>query len=223
MESNGKGVDMDGAPLPFEAGEIDFGEPGTNGQHSFYQLIHQGRVVPCDFIGVVRSQQSVYLKNEVVSNHDELMCNFFAQADALAYGKTHDELRASDVPEDLVPHRAFTGNRPSTSILLPELSAYTVGQLLALYEHQVAVQGFVWNINSFDQWGVELGKVLAARVRTTINEARNRHRFVNASDGFNYSTTRMINRYLQGKAQLLYPEPRDVFPVNLTVAEKGGK
>ena len=142
-------------------------------------------------------------------------CNFFAQADALAYGKTREELRASNVPDYLIPHRAFTGNRPSTSILLPELSAYTVGQLLALYEHQVAVQGFVWNINSFDQWGVELGKVLASRVRQTIHEARNRHRFVNGSDGFNYSTTRMINRYLQGKAQLLYPEPRDVFPVNL--------
>lgn len=105
MESNGKGVDINGNVLPFEAGEIDFGEPGTNGQHSFYQLIHQGRVVPCDFIGIVRSQQSVYLKDEIVSNHDELMCNFFAQADALAYGKSREELRSQNVPDYLIPHR----------------------------------------------------------------------------------------------------------------------
>jgi glucose-6-phosphate isomerase len=215
MESNGKGVDINGNVLPFEAGEIDFGEPGTNGQHSFYQLIHQGRVIPCDFIGIVRSQQSVYLKDEIVSNHDELMCNFFAQADALAYGKSREELRSQNVPDYLIPHRSFTGNRPSTSLLLPELSAYTVGQLLSLYEHQVAVQGFVWNINSFDQWGVELGKVLASKIRQMINQSRNKHRFVNNSDGFNYSTTRLLNKYLQGKTQLLYPEPRDVFPAEL--------
>ena len=226
MESNGKGVDIAGDPLPFEAGEIDFGEPGTNGQHSFYQLIHQGRVVPCDFIGIVRSQQSVYLKGEIVSNHDELMCNFFAQADALAYGKTALELRSQNVPDYLIPHRTFTGNRPSLSVMLPELNAYTVGQLLALYEHQVAVQGFVWNINSFDQWGVELGKVLASKVRTKINEARNNNRFIANSDGFNYSTTRIINKYLAGKKQLLYAEPRDVSPVDLMehelVAQEGG-
>eukprot|EP00877_Chromochloris_zofingiensis_P013262 jgi/Chrzof1/818/Cz01g30020.t1 len=215
MESNGKGVDINGNVLPFEAGEIDFGEPGTNGQHSFYQLIHQGRVVPCDFIGIVRSQQSVYLKGEIVSNHDELMCNFFAQADALAYGKSREELRSQNVPDYLIPHRFFTGNRPSLSVLLPELNAYTVGQILALYEHQVAVQGFIWNINSFDQWGVELGKVLASKVRSKMNEARNKHRFINDSDGFNYSTQRLINKYLAGKTQLLYPEPRDVFPVEL--------
>jgi glucose-6-phosphate isomerase len=220
MESNGKGVDIDGNPLPFEAGEIDFGEPGTNGQHSFYQLIHQGRVIPCDFIGIVRSQQSVYLKGEIVSNHDELMCNFFAQADALAYGKSATELRSNNVPDFLVPHRVFTGNRPSLSVLLPELNAYTVRQLLALYEHQVAVQGFVWNINSFDQWGVELGKVLASKVRTKINEARTGARFMASSDGFNYSTTRLINKYLAGKKQLLYPEARDVFPVDLIDPDK---
>lgn len=117
MESNGKGVDIAGNPLPFDSGEIDFGEPGTNGQHSFYQLIHQGRVIPCDFIGIIKSQQSVYLKNEVVSNHDELMCNFFAQADALAFGKTPIELRAEGIPESLVPHKSFTGNRPSLSLV----------------------------------------------------------------------------------------------------------
>jgi glucose-6-phosphate isomerase len=140
MESNGKGVDINGQPLPYKAGEVDFGEPGTNGQHSFYQLIHQGRPVPAEFIGVVRSQQSVYLKGEIVSNHDELMCNFFAQADALAVGKSPVELRSENVPDSLIPHKTFTGNRPSMSIMLPELNAYTVGQLLALYENRIATQ-----------------------------------------------------------------------------------
>ncbi|CAD7697833.1 unnamed protein product [Ostreobium quekettii] len=215
MESNGKGVDINGKPLPFDAGELDFGEPGTNGQHSFYQLIHQGRVVPCDFIGIVRSQQSVYLKGEIVSNHDELMCNFFAQADALAYGKSPVELRAQNVPDHLIPHRSFTGNRPSLSIMLPELSAYQVGQLLSLYEHRVAVQGFVWGVNSFDQWGVELGKVLASKVRQKMNETRTGNRKINAADAFNPSTMFMINKYLEGKNVLTYPEPRDVFPGDL--------
>ncbi|KAK9866033.1 hypothetical protein WJX84_007669 [Apatococcus fuscideae] len=215
MESNGKGVDLSGRRLPFESGEIDFGEPGTNGQHSFYQLIHQGRVIPCEFIGTVKSQQSVYLKGEVVSNHDELMCNFFAQADALANGKTPVELRAENVPDHLIPHKTFTGNRPSVSILMPDLTAFSVGQLLAMYEHRVAVQGFIWGINSFDQWGVELGKVLAAKVRTNMNSARTVHRRIKQSDGFNHSTTRLLNRYLDGKTQLLYPEPADVFPCDL--------
>lgn len=216
MESNGKGVDTDGRRLPFQTGEVDFGEPGTNGQHSFYQLIHQGRVVPCEFIGIIRSQQSVYLKGEIVSNHDELMCNFFAQADALAYGKTPEQLRSENVPDYLIPHRTFTGNRPSASIMLPSCDAYTVGQLLALYEHRVAVQGFVWGINSFDQWGVELGKVLASRVRSVMNTTRTRSRKVLPTDGFNYSTTRMMNKYLEGKTNLLYPEGHDTFPIELT-------
>ena len=157
MESNGKGVSIDGQKLDYETGEIDFGEPGTNGQHSFYQLIHQGRTIPCDFIGVIKSQQSVYLKGEIVSNHDELMCNFFAQADALAVGKTDVQLRSENCPDSLIPHKTFTGNRPSLSIMLPSLNAYTTGQLLAIYEHRVATQGFIWGLNSFDQWGVELG------------------------------------------------------------------
>ncbi|KAF6166629.1 hypothetical protein GIB67_005491 [Kingdonia uniflora] len=131
MESNGKGVSIEGVPLPFEAGEIDFGEPGTNGQHSFYQLIHQGRVIPCDFIGIMKSQQPVYLKGEVVSNHDELMSNFFAQPDALAYGKTPEELLREKVPQHLIPHKTFSGNRPSISLLLPTLNAYNIGQSLA--------------------------------------------------------------------------------------------
>jgi len=220
MESNGKGVSNDGLPLPFETAEIDFGEPGTNGQHSFYQLIHQGRVIPCDFIGVVKSQQSVYLKGEIVSNHDELMCNFFAQADALACGKTAVELRAESVPDSLIPHKTFTGNRPSLSIMLPELDAYTTGQLLALYEHRVAVQGFVWGLNSFDQWGVELGKVLASKVRTKMNESRTDNKTFTSKDGFNPSTTMLLNKYLDGKTQLLYPEPEDVFPCSIIDSEE---
>ncbi|KAI3431268.1 hypothetical protein D9Q98_004329 [Chlorella vulgaris] len=220
MESVGKQVSVDGEPLPFKAGEIYFGEPGTNGQHSFYQLIHQGRVVPCEFIGVVKSQQSVYLKGELVSNHDELMCNFFAQADALAIGKDSVTLRAENVPEYLIPHKTFSGNRPSTSLLLPSLSPYRVGQLLALYENRVATQGFMWNVNAFDQWGVELGKVLASRVRTMMHTARTRSRRITITDGFNPSTRKMINRYLDGKNQMLYPEPQDIFPCDLIHSEE---
>ncbi|KAI3953590.1 hypothetical protein MKW92_017878 [Papaver armeniacum] len=199
MESNGKGVSIDGVPLPFEAGEIDFGEPGTNGQHSFYQLIHQGRVIPCDFIGVVKSQQPVYLKGEVVSNHDELMSNFFAQPDALAYGKTAEQLLGEKVPQHLVSHKTFSGNRPSLSLLLPSLNAYNVGQLLAIYEHRVAVEGFVWGINSFDQWGVELGKSLASQVRKQLNKARTNGEPV---EGFNYSTTTLLTKYLEGNSDV---------------------
>nr|BAB17655.1 cytosolic phosphoglucose isomerase [Arabidopsis halleri subsp. gemmifera] len=190
MESNGKGVSIDGLPLPFETGEVDFGEPGTNGQHSFYQLIHQGRVIPCDFIGIV--------KREVVSNHDELMSNFFAQPDALAYGKTPEQLQKENVSENLIPHKTFSGNRPSLSLLLPELTAYNVGQLLAIYEHRVAVQGFVWGINSFDQWGVELGKVLATQVRKQLHSSRTQG---TALEGFNYSTTTLLKRYLETSSE----------------------
>lgn len=199
MESLGKQVSVDGEPLPFKAGEVIFGEPGTNGQHSFYQLLHQGRVVPAEFIGVVKSQQGVYLEGEPVSNHDELMCNFFAQADALALGKDSTTLRAERVPEALIPHKTFNGNRPSTSIMLPEVSPFTVGQLLSLYENRVAVQGFIWNINAFDQWGVELGKVLASRARQVIHAARTENRQITTSDGFNPGTRKIINRYLAAK------------------------
>eukprot|EP00894_Picocystis_sp_ML_P003234 jgi/Pico_ML_1/53751/g4243.t1 len=137
------------------------------------------------------------------------------ELDALACGKSEIELRAESVPDHLIPHKSFTGNRPSTSILLPSLDAYTTGQILSLYEARVAVQGFVWGINSFDQWGVELGKVLASRVRTTMNRARTENKKLASGDGFNPSTTKMINRYLEGKAQLLYPEPKDVFPCDI--------
>ena len=163
-----------------------FHSQGTNGQHSFYQLIHQGRTIPCDFIGIIKSQQSVYLKGEIVSNHDELMCNFFAQADALAVGRTDVQLRSENCPDSLIPHKTFTGNRPSLSIMLPTLNAYTTGQLLAIYEHRVATQGFIWGLNSFDQWGVELGKVLASQVRTSMNEKRVRFAFPKSGDTLFY-------------------------------------
>lgn len=194
MESNGKRVDLDGAELGFAAGEINFGEPGTNGQHSFYQLLHQGRVVPADFIGFRRSQQPLHLKGESVANHDELMANFFAQPDALAVGKTAAECRAEGVPEALVPHKVFPGNRPSNVLLLERLDPYSCGQLLALYEHRTAVQGFIWGIDSFDQWGVELGKVLAKQVRGQIAATRNDGDRIK---GFNSSTSALLKRYLE--------------------------
>ncbi|KAI4389582.1 hypothetical protein MLD38_001795 [Melastoma candidum] len=208
MESNGKGVSIDGEPLPYEAGEIDFGEPGTNGQHSFYQLIHQGRVIPCDFIGVVKSQQPVYLKGEIVNNHDELMSNFFAQPDALAYGKTSEQLRKENVSQNLLPHKTFTGNRPSLSILLPALTAYNIGQLLSIYEHRVAVQGFIWGINSFDQWGVELGKSLATQVRKQLHASRVKREPI---EGFNYSTTTLLTKYLEATSDVP-ADPPSILP-----------
>jgi len=195
MESNGKRVSVEGQPLPYPCGEIIFGEPGTNGQHSFYQLIHQGRVVPAEFIGYCKSPNPVHLDGEVVSNHDELMSNFFAQPDALAYGKTVAELVAEGVPAHLHPHKEFPGNRPSLSLLFPELNAFSLGQLLALYEHRVAVQGFVWGLNSFDQWGVELGKVLANKVRSQLSASRGQAEAPIA--GFNASTTCMLQKYLK--------------------------
>lgn len=173
MESNGKRVQMDGTELfPGAGGAIHFGEPGTNGQHSFYQLLHQGRCVPADFIGFRRSQNEVNLDGEPVSNHDELMSNFFAQPDALALGKTAEECVREGVPKQLVAHKVFTGDRPSLSLLMNTCDAYHIGALLALYEHRTAVQGWVWGVNSFDQWGVELGKVLAKEVRVFLGKAR---------------------------------------------------
>lgn len=159
MESNGKYITIDGSRVDYETGPIYWGEPGTNGQHSFYQLIHQGtRLIPCDFIGVCRSQ------NPVGRHHDLLTANLFAQAEALAFGKTAEEVKAGGAPEWLVPHRTFEGNIPSNLILTDELTPETLGRLVALYEHSVFTQGVVWNIDSFDQWGVELGKVLAGRI-----------------------------------------------------------
>lgn len=195
MESNGKRVRLDGSALDHPAGPVNFGEPGTNGQHSFYQLIHQGRVVPCDFVGVINSQVPIELSNEPVSNHDELMSNFFAQPDALAFGKSAEQCRKEGIPEDLVPHKTFPGNRPSSSLLINELTPFTIGQLLALFEHRTAVEGFVWGINSFDQWGVELGKVLAKSVRQQLSASRSDNADVS---GFNPSTTMLLKKYLAG-------------------------
>ena len=159
MESNGKYVTLDGARVSYETGAIYWGEPGTNGQHSFYQLIHQGtKLVPCDFIGFCRTL------NPLGNHHDLLMANVFAQAEALAFGKNADEVRAEGTAEWLVPHRTFEGNRPSTTILADRLTPETLGALVALYEHSVFTQSVIWNINAFDQWGVELGKVLAQRI-----------------------------------------------------------
>ncbi|MCD6014437.1 MAG: pgi [Solirubrobacterales bacterium] len=159
MESNGKHVTLDGTRVDYETGAVYWGEPGTNGQHSFYQLIHQGtKLIPCDLIGFCEPL------NPLGDDHDLLLANVFAQAEALAFGKTADEVRAEGTPEALVPHRVFEGNRPTNTILARRLTPETLGSLVALYEHSVFTQGTVWNINSFDQWGVELGKVLAKRI-----------------------------------------------------------
>jgi glucose-6-phosphate isomerase len=159
MESNGKHVTLDGTVVDYPTGSIYWGEPGTNGQHSFYQLIHQGtRLIPCDFIAFVQAL------NPLGRHHDTLLANVFAQAEALAFGKTSEEVKAEGTPEWLVPHRVFEGNRPSNTILTEKLTPNTLGKLVALYEHSVFTQGIIWNIDSFDQWGVELGKVLAQRI-----------------------------------------------------------
>jgi glucose-6-phosphate isomerase len=163
MESNGKGVDLDGRPVDYPTGPIVWGEPGTNGQHAFFQLIHQGtKLIPCDFIGFCHSL------NPLGEHHDLLMANFFAQTEALAFGKTAEEVAAESVPESLVPHRSFPGNRPTNTILAETLTPETLGKLVALYEHRVFVQGSIWNLNSFDQWGVELGKALAQRIAAEL-------------------------------------------------------
>lgn len=197
MESNGKYVTKHGLEVDYPVGEIDFGEAGTNGQHSFYQLLHMGQTVPCDFIGFVESQHDFCVDGESLSSHDELMANFFAQPDALANGKTADEVRAEGVPEDQVAHRVFKGNRPSLSLLLPKLTAYACGQLLAIYEHRTAVQGFIWDINSFDQWGVELGKKLALEVKGHLLEGRRNGVEETPVEASNPATSRLLNYYLQ--------------------------
>ena len=159
MESNGKSVDRDGRRVTCSTGPIEWGEPGTNGQHSFYQLIHQGtHLIPCDFIGFCKTH------NPIGDHHDKLMANFFAQTEALAFGKTAEQCRAEGDPEELVPFKTFEGNRPTNTLLADELKPETLGALIALYEHKVFVQGVIWNIYSFDQWGVQLGKVLAKNV-----------------------------------------------------------
>ena len=166
MESNGKFVDLDGAPVGVDTGPIYFGEPGTNGQHSFYQLIHQGtRLIPCDFIAFDEPL------NPLGRHHDLLIANVIAQAEALAFGKTAEQVKAEGTPDWLVPHRTFPGNRPSNVILAQRLTPETLGKLVALYEHSVFTQGVIWNIDSFDQWGVELGKALAQRIVPELESA----------------------------------------------------
>jgi glucose-6-phosphate isomerase len=163
MESNGKHVTLDGTRVDYETGAVYWGEPGTNGQHSFYQLLHQGtRLIPCDFIGFLHSL------NPLGRHHDLLMANVFAQTEALAFGKRLDEVRAEGSAAELAPHRVFEGNRPSSTLLAERLTPATLGSLVALYEHSVFTQGVIWNINSFDQWGVELGKVLAKRIAAEL-------------------------------------------------------
>lgn len=171
MESNGKSVDRDGHPVDWQTGPVVWGTPGTNGQHAYYQLIHQGtKVIPADFIGFAEPVDD--LLPGLVAQHDLLMANFFAQTQALAFGKTPDEVRAEGVPEELVPHKTFLGNHPTTTILADRLTPSVLGQLIALYEHKVFVQGAIWNIDSFDQWGVELGKVLAKRIEPVLTEGK---------------------------------------------------
>lgn len=187
MESNGKSVDRDGELVEWETGPVVWGTPGTNGQHAYYQLIHQGtKLIPADFIGFARPVDD--LSSGLAAQHDLLMANFFAQTQALAFGKTSTEVRAEGVPEALVPHKTFHGNHPTTTILAGELTPSVLGQLIALYEHKVFVQGAVWNIDSFDQWGVELGKVLAKRVEPALTEGAD-------VPGLDPSTAALVTKY----------------------------
>ena len=188
MESNGKHVTLAGTEVDYQTGPIYWGEPGTNGQHSFYQLIHQGtKLIPCDFIGFLRPL------NPLGRHHDLLLANMFAQAEALAFGKTSQEVQAEGTPAWLAPHRTFEGNRPSSTILLEQLTPEALGKLIALYEHSVFTQGAIWGIDSFDQWGVELGKALAARIITEL-EPGAEHELT-----YDSSTNALIRRYGRAK------------------------
>jgi glucose-6-phosphate isomerase len=190
MESNGKHVTLDGTRVDYATGPIYWGEPGTNGQHSFYQLIHQGtRLIPCDFIAFSKTA------NPLGRHHDILAANVFAQAEALAFGKTAAEVKAEGTPDWLVPHRVFEGNRPSNTILLEQLTPAALGKLVALYEHSVFTQGTVWHIDSFDQWGVELGKVLAQRIIPELEGA------AEPKLAHDSSTNALIRRYRKAKGK----------------------
>ncbi|MDA0565086.1 glucose-6-phosphate isomerase [Streptomonospora sp. S1-112] len=187
MESNGKSVDRAGRPVSWQTGPVVWGTPGTNGQHAYYQLLHQGtKLVPADLIGFARP--AAELSPELSAQHDLLMANMFAQGQALAFGKTAEEVAAEGVPAEQVPHRTFAGDRPTTTILAPELTPSVLGQLVALYEHKVFVQGAVWDIDSFDQWGVELGKVLAKRIEPALTEGAE-------VPGLDSSTAELVRRY----------------------------
>ncbi|ALC23893.1 glucose-6-phosphate isomerase [Streptomyces pristinaespiralis] len=187
MESNGKSVDRDGNPVDWQTGPVVWGTPGTNGQHAYYQLIHQGtKVIPADFIGFAKPVPG--LLAGLVPQHDLLMANFFAQTQALAFGRTPEEVRAEGVAEELVPHKTFKGNHPTTTILAEDLTPSVLGQLIALYEHKVFVQGAIWNIDSFDQWGVELGKVLAKKIEPVLTEGE-------GSEQLDSSTATLAGKY----------------------------
>ncbi|MER6365068.1 glucose-6-phosphate isomerase [Kitasatospora sp. NPDC001527] len=187
MESNGKSVDRDGRPVSWQTGPVVWGTPGTNGQHAYYQLLHQGtKLIPADFIGFARPVAD--LLPGLVAQHDLLLANFFAQTQALAFGKTPEEVAAEGVPAELVPHKTFRGNHPTTTVLAAELTPSVLGQLVALYEHKVFVQGAIWNIDSFDQWGVELGKVLAKRIEPVLLTGE-------GTEGLDSSTAALVARY----------------------------
>ena len=189
MESNGKHVTLDGGQVVCDTGPIYWGEPGTNGQHSFYQLIHQGtRLIPCDFIAFAKPL------NPLGRHHDILLANVVAQSEALAFGKTSEHVKAEGTPDWLVPHRVFEGNRPSNTILAERLTPETLGKLVALYEHNVFTQGAIWQIDSFDQWGVELGKVLAQRIIPELESQ------AEPTLGHDSSTNSLIRRFRKLKA-----------------------
>ncbi|MET4925051.1 glucose-6-phosphate isomerase [Streptomyces sp. PSRA5] len=193
MESNGKSVDRDGEPVEWQTGPVVWGTPGTNGQHAYYQLIHQGtKVIPADFIGFAQPVDD--LPHRLIAQHDLLMANFFAQTQALAFGKTPAEVRAEGAPAELVPHKTFRGNHPTTTILAESLTPSVLGQLIALYEHKVFVQGAVWNIDSFDQWGVELGKVLAKEIEPILTQIDG-GRDSSAGKPLDASTAELVAKY----------------------------
>jgi glucose-6-phosphate isomerase len=188
MESNGKHVTLAGKVVDYATGPVYWGEPGTNGQHSFYQLIHQGTsLIPCDFIAFSQTL------NNIGRHHDILIANVFAQAEALAFGKTAEQVKAEGTPDWLVPHRVFDGNRPSNMILIDRLTPAVLGKLVALYEHSVFTQGTIWQINSFDQWGVELGKALAQRIIPELESPSD------PELNHDSSTNNLIRRYRQAK------------------------
>ncbi|HTI52526.1 MAG TPA: glucose-6-phosphate isomerase, partial [Planctomycetaceae bacterium] len=189
MESNGKQVTLDGTRVDYQTGPIVWGTPGTNGQHAYYQLIHQGtKLIPCDFIGFSQTL------NPLGRHHDLLMANFFAQTEALAFGKTPAEVKADGVADFQIPHRTFEGNHPTNTLLVPRLTPEALGKLVALYEHKVFVQGTLWRIDSFDQWGVELGKVLAQRIVPEL-ESAGEPKLAHDS-----STNALIRRYRRGRS-----------------------
>jgi glucose-6-phosphate isomerase len=192
MESNGKSVDRRGRSITTETGPVVWGTSGTNGQHAYYQLIHQGtKLIPADFIGFCEPN------HDVASHHDLLMANFFAQTEALAFGRNKDEVIAEKVPKAQIPHRVFRGNHPSNTILAGKLTPHVLGQLIALYEHKVFTQGVIWDINSFDQWGVELGKVLATRIEPELTAS------TPPALSHDSSTNALLRRYRQARGRTL--------------------